>query len=235
MTLYNTLLGDWGVDTKRITSVNDVRLRYIPVLYEKKTPRSTEFKHGIHTYFVKTAASFSKGTNGRVYPAFRILEERGERRFLPMIVKKMPARLHSLREAVIQRAVQEQVGKHVPTVYATLRSKNNIWLFMQDLRTPVAGADKAQSLHCWFASEALRLTPAAFRIALSTILKTIFAVLLRLHETLKLSHGDLHPANIFVHTDETGSQIHRVFLLDFGYSMMHDGGNQHCTSPYWES
>lgn len=233
MTIKN-ILGSWDCNSQKVESVREVRLRYMPKVQEQIMGKNLlGFEEGTSMYYVQSGQPFAKGTNGAVYKAHRIRKTEGSTYYTPLIAKRMPVKLASFKECVIQRMIYDEIPLNVPRIYRVFRSSKYLWVFMSDLREPIDVADKSESLHCWLTSTALLLSTTQRSACLNTIISKIVDLMSILHKKYTFKHGDLHAGNIYIHS--AGPLICRVYLIDFGYSMIRDDSGRHNTSPYWYS
>jgi len=124
--------------------------------------------------------------------------------------------------------VHEDIPDNCPQIYNIFRTKTNFWIFMQDLRKPVKKVKCAKSLYYWL--NAIGSFAGRKEASIKKILGLVFTLLLDLQQKNSFKHGDLHIQNIFIHSSDL--TIKKVYLLDFGYSMVKDRG-KYSVSPYW--
>ena len=218
------------MNTERITDINDIRIRFLPVVIEKKLKGNLiEFENvnGNEKYRVRYRSLISKGSNGKIYEGYRSTN-RGSS-YTPLVVKKIKCCLNALRECAVQAMVYDCLPDNCPRIYNVFRSKNNLWVFMQDLRISKFTKLHASSLFQWFQwiSTSFKGNKAQ---AIKVIIERTFLMLNDLQQKHMFKHGDLHIGNIYIHS--TSDKIKKVYLLDFGYSMIKDTGS-HSSSPYW--
>jgi len=225
MALQDVLLS-WGIQSEKIKGVNDVRMRFLPAVTEKKlTGNLIEFETEYNEkYRVKYRSLISKGSNGRVYEGYR--STNGGKGYTPLIVKKTKACLNALRECVVQAMVYESIPENCPRIYNVFRTKNNLWIFMQDLRKVESNS---YTLYHWLNKMSSNFIGNK-EMAITTILGKVFSLLLELQQKYMFKHGDLHSDNIYIRSSPL--KIKDVFLIDFGYSMVKDR-TKHSSSPYW--
>ena len=217
------VLSSWNINTERITDINDIRLRFVPVVAEKKlTDNLLEFEINTEKYRVKNRSLISKGSNGKIYDAYRSTK----RGYTPLVVKKIKCCLNALRECAVQAMVYDSLPDNCPRIYNVFRTKRNLWLFMQDLRISKV---HACSLFQWFHWMSTSFTGNKAQ-AIKIIIEQTISILNDLQQKHMFKHGDLHIGNIYIHS--SSDTIKKVFLLDFGYSMIKDTG-AHSSSPYW--
>ena len=224
MPLQN-VLSSWNINTEQIADINDIRMRFVPIVTEKKLKDNLlEFETNTEKYRVKNRSLISKGSNGKIYEAYRSTN-RGAG-YTPLVVKKIKCCLNALRECAVQAMVYDSLPDNCPQIYNVFRTKSNLWVFMQDLRISKA---HACSLFQWF-----NWMNASFTgnkgLAIEVIIGSVLTMLNDLKQKHMFKHGDLHSGNVFIHS--TSNSIEKVFLLDFGYSMIKDTG-KHSSSPYW--
>ena len=145
-----SVLSSWNINTERITDINDIRMRYLPVVKENKLKGNLiefENSHGNEKYRVKYRSLISKGSNGKIYEGYRSTN-RGSG-YTSLIVKKIKSNLNALRECAVQAMVYDSLPDHCPRIYNVFRSKNNLWVFMQDLRISTSKVH-ACTLFQWF-------------------------------------------------------------------------------------
>ena len=223
------VLSSWNINTERITDINDIRMRFLPVVTEKKLKGNLiEFENisGNEKYRVKCRSLISKGSNGRIYDAYRSTN-RGSG-YTPLVVKKIKCCLNALRECAVQAMVYDCIPEHCPRIYNVFRSKNNLWVFMQDLRISTSKI-QTSPLFRWFNWMSTSFTGNKAH-AIKDIVRRILSLLINLQQKHMFKHGDLHVGNIYIHSSL--DEIKNVYLLDFGYSMIKDTGT-HSSSPYW--
>ena len=223
------ILDSWSIDTRKINGINDVRLRFVPsVEFVPISATLIEFIsfNGNEKYRVKTHNLISKGSNGRIYEAYRTSNNGYS--YTPLVVKKTKCCLNALRECVLQAMVHEDIPDNCPQIYNIFRTKTNFWIFMQDLRKPVKKVKCAKSLYYWL--NAIGSFAGRKEASIKKILGLVFTLLLDLQQKNSFKHGDLHIQNIFIHSSDL--TIKKVYLLDFGYSMVKDRG-KYSVSPYW--
>ena len=228
MPLQN-VLSSWNINTERIADINDIRMRYLPVVTEKKLDgKLLEFENvnGNEKYRVKYRSLISKGGNGKIYEAYRSTK-RGVG-YTPLVVKKIKCCLNALRECAVQAVVYESLPEHCPRIYNVFRSKNNLWVFMQDLRISTPKIH-ASALFQWFQWASTSFTGNK-ALAIKIIMGRVLSMLNDLQQKHMFKHGDLHIGNIYIHCSP--QEIKNVYLLDFGYSMI-KGIKKHSSSPYW--
>jgi len=124
--------------------------------------------------------------------------------------------------------VHEDIPDNCPQIYNIFRTKTNFWIFMQDLRKPVKKVKCAKSLYYWL--NAIGSFAGRKEASIKKILGLVFTLLLDLQQKNSFKHGDLHIQNIFIHSSDL--EIKKVYLLDFGYSMVKDR-DKYSVSPYW--
>ena len=219
------VLSSWNIRTERITDINDIRMRFVPVVIEKKLKDNlVEFEINDEKYRVKSRSLISKGSNGKIYDAYRSTN-RGAG-YTRLVVKKIKCCLNALRECAVQAMVYDSIPDNCPRIYNVFRTKSNLWVFMQDLRISKV---HASSLFQWFNWMSTAFTGNK-GLAIEVIIGRVLTMLNDLKQRHMFKHGDLHSGNIYIHSSlET---IKEVFLLDFGYSMIKDTG-KHSSSPYW--
>ena len=223
------ILDSWSIDTRKINGINDVRLRFVPsVEFVPISATLIEFIsfNGNEKYRVKTHNLISKGSNGRIYEAYRTSNNGYS--YTPLVVKKTKCCLNALRECVLQAMVHEDIPDNCPQIYNIFRTKTNFWIFMQDLRKPVKKVKCAKSLYYWL--NAIGSFAGRKEASIKKILGLVFTLLLDLQQKNSFKHGDLHIQNIFIHSSDL--TIKKVYLLYFGYSMVKDRG-KYSVSPYW--
>ena len=223
------ILNSWSIDTRKINGINDVRLRFVPsVEFEVLSGTLIEFKslNGNEKYRVKIHNLISKGSNGKVYEAYRT--SNNGHSYTPLVVKKTKCCLNALRECVLQAMVYENIPDNCPQIYNIFRTKTNLWIFMQDLRSPVKSVKYTKSLYHWLNS--LGSFAGNKEAAIKKIIGSVFTLLLDLQQICSFKHGDLHIQKIFIHSSDLA--IKKVYLLDFGYSMVKDR-SKYSASPYW--
>lgn len=223
------ILDSWSIDTRKINGINDVRLRFVPsVEFVPLSATLIQFNsfNGNEKYRVKTHNLISKGSNGRIYEAYRT--SNSGHSYTPLVVKKTKCCLNALRECVLQAMVYDNIPDNCPQIYNIFRTKTNLWIFMQDLRKPVKKVTCAKSLYYWL--NAIESFAGRKEAAIKEIIGSVFTLLLDLQQKNSFKHGDLHIQNIFIHSSD--SAIKKVYLLDFGYSMVKDHG-KYSSSPYW--
>jgi hypothetical protein len=223
------ILDSWSIDTRKINGINDVRLRFVPsVEFVPISATLIEFIsfNGNEKYRVKTHNLISKGSNGRIYEAYRTSNNGYS--YTPLVVKKTKCCLNALRECVLQAMVHEDIPDNCPQIYNIFRTKTNFWIFMQDLRKPVKKVKCAKSLYYWL--NAIGSFAGRKEASIKKILGLVFTLLLDLQQKNSFKHGDLHIQNIFIHSSDL--DIKKVYLLDFGYSMVKDR-DKYSVSPYW--
>jgi len=223
------VLSSWNINTERIADINDIRMRFLPVVAEKKLKGNLiEFENisGNEKYRVKYRSLISKGSNGRIYEGYRSTN-RGSG-YTPLVVKKIKCCLNALRECAVQAMVYDCIPDNCPRIYNVFRSKNNLWVFMQDLRiaTPKIHACSLFQWFQWISTHFMGNRADAIK----DIIGRIFSMLNDLQKKHVFKHGDLHVGNIYIHSSL--DEIKNVYLLDFGYSMIKDTGS-HSSSPYW--
>ena len=217
------VLSSWNINTERITDINDIRLRFVPVVTEKKlTDNLLEFEINTEKYRVKNRSLISKGSNGKIYDAYRSTK----RGYTPLVVKKIKCCLNALRECAVQAMVYDSLPDNCPRIYNVFRTKSNLWIFMQDLRISKV---HACSLFQWFNWMNTSFTGNK-KLAIQGIIGGVLTMLNDLKQKHMFKHGDLHSGNVYIHS--SSDSIEKVFLLDFGYSMIKDTG-KHSSSPYW--
>ena len=224
------VLSSWNINTERIADINDIRMRFLPVVTEKKLEGNLiEFENvsGSEKYRVRYRSLISKGSNGKIYDGYRSTN-RGSS-YTPLVVKKIKCCLNALRECAVQAMVYDCLPDNCPRIYNVFRSKNNIWVFMQDLRISKSAKTHACSLFQWFYWMATSFRGNKAH-AIKVIIERTFTLLTDLQQKHMFKHGDLHIGNIYIHC--TSEEIKNVYLLDFGYSMIKDTG-RHSSSPYW--
>ena len=224
------VLSSWNINTERITDINDIRIRFLPVVTEKKLKGNLiEFENvsGNEKYRVKYRSLISKGSNGKIYDGYRSTN-RGSS-YTPLVVKKIKCCLNALRECAVQAMVYDCLPDNCPRIYNIFRSKNNLWVFMQDLRISKSAKTHACSLFQWFQWISTSFTGNKAH-AIKVIIERTILMLDDLQQKHMFKHGDLHIGNIYIHSSST--KIKNVYLLDFGYSMIKDTGS-HSSSPYW--
>jgi hypothetical protein len=229
MTLQN-VLSSWNINTKRISDINDIRMRFLPTVVEKKLNGNLiefENSNGNEKYRVKYRSLISKGSNGKIYVGYRSTN-RGAG-YTPLIVKKIKCSLNALRECAVQAMVYDSIPNHCPRIYNVFRSKNNLWVFMQDLRISTSSKVHACTLFQWFNWMSTSFMGNKAQ-AIKDIIGRILSMLGDLQQKHMFKHGDLHIGNIYIHSSL--DEIKNVYLLDFGYSMIKDTG-EHSSSPYW--
>ena len=220
------VLSSWGIDSKGIKGINDVRLRQVPVVVETKVSADLWlFMSENNKYYVKTHSLISKGSNGRIYEGH--LSD-GEKGYTPLVVKKTKSCLNALRECVLQAMIYDALPDNCPQIYNIFRTKNYFWIFMRDLRKPQQKVEVTKSLYYWLNS--LSGFAGNKEAAITVVLERVFSMLLDLQQKYSFKHGDLHTQNIFVHSSP--KIVKNVFLLDFGYSMVKDR-TKYNKSPYW--
>ena len=221
------VLSSWSIDAKGIKGINDVRLRHVPVVTEEKV--SAEKLRFItdanDEYYIMTHSLISKGSNGRIYEAYLTDRDKG---YTPLVVKKTKSCLNALRECVLQAMIYEALPENCPQIYNIFRTKTNLWIFMQDLRSPVKSVKYTKSLYHWLNS--LGSFAGNKEAVIKKILGSVFTLLLDLQQICSFKHGDLHIQNVFIHSSDLA--IKKVYLLDFGYSMVKDR-SKYSASPYW--
>ncbi len=223
------VLSSWNINTERIADINDIRMRFLPVVTEKKLEGNLiEFENvsANEKYRVRYRSLISKGSNGKIYDAYRSTN-RGSG-YTPLVVKKIKCCLNALRECAVQAMVYDSIPEHCPRIYNVFRSKNNLWVFMQDLRISTAKTH-ACTLFQWFQWMSTSFTGNKVQ-AIKVIIERILSMLGDLQQKNMFKHGDLHIGNIYIHS--TSDEIKNVYLLDFGYSMIKDT-RTHSSSPYW--
>jgi len=223
------VLSSWNINTKRISDINDIRMRFLPTVVEKKLNGNLiefENSNGNEKYRVKYRSLISKGSNGKIYVGYRSTN-RGSG-YTPLIVKKIKCSLNALRECAVQAMVYDSLPDHCPRIYNVFRSKNNLWVFMQDLRI-ASSKTHACTLFQWFNWMSTSFIGNKAQ-AIQDIIGRILSMLSDLQQKHMFKHGDLHIGNIYIHS--TLNEIKNVYLLDFGYSMIKDTG-EHSLSPYW--
>jgi hypothetical protein len=223
------VLSTWNINTERIVDINDIRMRFLPVVTEKKLNGNLiEFENinGNEKYRVKYRSLISKGSNGKIYDAYRSTK-RGAG-YTPLIVKKIKCSLNALRECAVQAIVYDSLPKNCPRIYNVFRSKNNLWVFMQDLRISSSKLH-ACTLFQWFNWMSTSFIGNKGQ-AIKDIIGRILSMLSDLQQKHTFKHGDLHIGNIYIHC--SSHEIKNVYLLDFGYSMLKHTG-KHSSSPYW--
>ena len=220
------VLSSWGINSEKIKGVNDVRMRFLPAVSEKKlTGNLLEFETGRNEkYRIKYRSLISKGSNGRVYEGHR--STNGGKGYTPLIVKKTKACLNSLRECVIQAMVYESIPENCPRIYNVFRTKNNLWIFMQDLRKVESNS---YTLYHWLNKMSSNFIGSK-EVAVIEILGRVFSMLVELQQKYMFKHGDLHTDNIYIRSSPL--KVKDVFLIDFGYSMVKDR-TKYSSSPYW--
>lgn len=223
------VLSSWNINTERIADINDIRMRFLPVATEKKLKGNLiEFENinGNEKYRVKYRSLISKGSNGRIYDAYRSTN-RGYG-YTPLVVKKIKCCLNALRECAVQAMVYDCIPEHCPRIYNVFRSKNNLWVFMQDLRISTPKIQTSPLVR-WFHWMYTSFTGNKAH-AIKDIVGRVFSMLNELQQKHVFKHGDLHVGNIYIHSSL--DEIKNVYLLDFGYSMIKHTG-EHSSSPYW--
>ena len=224
-----SVLSSWNINTERITDINDIRMRFLPVVTENKLKGNLiefENSNGNEKYRVKYRSLISKGSNGKIYEGYRSTN-RGSG-YTSLIVKKIKSNLNALRECAVQAMVYDSLPDHCPRIYNVFRSKNNLWVFMQDLRIYTSKVH-ACTLFQWFNWMSTSFTGNKAQ-AIKDIIGRILSMLSDLQQKHMFKHGDLHIGNIYIHCNT--NEIKNVYLLDFGYSMIKDSG-EHTSSPYW--
>lgn len=224
------VLSSWNINTERITGINDIRMRFLPVVIENKLNGNLIEFENINCnekYRVKYRSLISKGSNGKIYEAYRSTN-RGSG-YTPLIVKKIKCNLNALRECAVQAMVYDSLPDHCPRIYNVFRSKNNLWIFMQDLRISTSTKVHACTLFQWFNWMSTSFTGNKAQ-AIKVIIERTLSMLSDLQQKHTFKHGDLHIGNIYIHSSL--NEIKNVYLLDFGYSMIKDTG-VHSSSPYW--
>jgi hypothetical protein len=205
-------------------------MRFLPVVIENKLNGNLIEFENINCnekYRVKYRSLISKGSNGKIYEAYRSTN-RGSG-YTPLIVKKIKCNLNALRECAVQAMVYDSLPDHCPRIYNVFRSKNNLWIFMQDLRISTSTKVHACTLFQWFNWMSTSFTGNKAQ-AIKVIIERTLSMLSDLQQKHTFKHGDLHIGNIYIHSSL--NEIKNVYLLDFGYSMIKDTG-VHSSSPYW--
>jgi len=229
MTLQD-VLSSWNINTERIEDINDIRMRFLPIVTEKKLKGNLiEFENinGNEKYRVRFRSLISKGSNGKIYEGYRSTNQ--GTRYTPLVVKKIKCCLNSLRECAVQAMVYNCLPDNCPRIYNVFRSKNNLWVFMQDLRISKSTKIHACTLFQWFQRMSTSFTGNKAQ-AIKVIIERTILMLIDLQQKHMFKHGDLHVGNIYIHS--TSDEIKNVYLLDFGYSMIKDT-RTHSSSPYW--
>lgn len=235
MNVIQKTLVKWGSDydkIKHVTSICDVRLRQLPLIEGLKIDKellvftdNEDIK-----YLIKYKKPFSKGTNGRVYET--VLNKEGVDKNI--VVKRMPVRLHALREALIQILAYQESNECVAEVFHVFKTKHYLWIAMEDLRIPSEGAISAYSFHTWLHNAHFLHEKIYIASAIKDIVTRVIKLLNILDRKYAFKHGDLHLGNIYIHCSRT--TIQRVILLDFGYSMIRENRNEaHSPSAYWKT
>ena len=224
------ILSSWNINTERIADINEIRLRFLPIVIEKKLKGNLiEFENvsGNEKYRVRYRSLISKGANGKIYDGYRSTN-RGSG-YTSLVVKKIKCSLNALRECAVQAMVYDCLPDHCPRIYNVFRSKNNLWVFMQDLRISKSTKTHACTLFQWFQWISTSFTGNKAH-AIKVIIERTILMLDDLQQKHMFKHGDLHIGNIYIHSNS--DEIKNVYLLDFGYSMIKDTGS-HSSSPYW--
>jgi len=228
------VLNSWSIDSEKVKGVNDLRLRFVPqVEFKSLSDTLLEFEAPDRSkYRVKNRSLISKGSNGKVFEAYR---KSAEGHYLPLVVKKTRCCLNALRECLLQEMVFDTIPDNCPRIYNVFRTKANLWIFMQDLRRGKQDVRRgkqdvttAKSLYYWL--NALSSFAGDKEQAINISLGWVFSLLNELKHKYSFKHGDLHTQNIFIHS--TATNIKKVFLIDFGYSMVLDRA-KYSKSPYW--
>ena len=224
------ILSSWNINTERIADINEIRLRFLPIVIEKKLKGNLiEFENvsGNEKYRVRYRSLISKGANGKIYDGYRSTN-RGSG-YTSLVVKKIKCSLNALRECAVQAMVYDCLPENCPRIYNIFRSENNLWVFMQDLRISKSAKTHACSLFQWFQWISTSFTGNKAH-AIKVIIERTILMLDDLQQKHMFKHGDLHIGNIYIHSNS--DEIKNVYLLDFGYSMIKDTGS-HSSSPYW--
>lgn len=222
------VLNSWSIDSEKVKGINDLRLRFVPqVEFETLSDVLIEFKTlDGYKYRVKNRSLISKGSNGKIFEAYRT--SKSGHGYTPLVVKKTKCCLNSLRECALQEMVYSSIPNNCPRIYNVFRTKAHLWIFMQDLRNATTNVTCAKSLYYWLNS--LPSFAGNKEKAIMIIVGWVFSLLSDLQQKYSFKHGDLHTQNIFIHSSST--IIKNVFLLDFGYGMLLDR-TKHSKSPYW--
>ena len=228
--MLQTILSSWGVEQNTAQSINDIRLKYIPVSQEAFIQKKIVFHKDDLYYEINTTSSFAKGTNGKLFNAF--LMETSTNRYIPLVAKRVPSCLNSVREAALHALVYEEQPKNIPKIYTIFRTKNHIWILMEDLRLVEKKNQYSYCLYSWLENASVifnrGLASAGFRKIISKVLKSV----LHLSKKYSFLHGDLHTGNIYIQGSK--NHINKVIVIDFGYSMISSTG-KHSKSHYWLS
>lgn len=237
MNLIQKTLVKWGSDydlIKNVSSICDVRLRQLPLIKGLKLDKDllvfTDYNDT--KYLIKCKNPFSKGTNGRVYETSLEKGQTGVEK--KIVVKRMPVRLYALREALIQILAHQESNDCVAEVLYVFKTKHYLWIAMEDLRIPSEGAISAFSFHTWLHNVQHLHEKKNIASSIKDIVTRVVKLLNILDEKYAFKHGDLHLGNIYIHCSRT--DIQRVILFDFGYSMIRENRNKaHSPSVYWKT
>lgn len=230
-------LSEWGIDTTACASISDLRLRHIPVVDKNiRGLNSISFVENDNTYVVRYKKAFSKGSNGSVFEAYSLNRTTSKNDlYSKLVCKRIPSRLHSLRECINQMLAYQILPDNVPAIYRIFRTKLYFWIFMQDLRITVHKASYSYSLHSWFHNCKKLMDDKYIEKAMKKLIGTVLKLLDKLQKDYDFMHGDLHTANIIVQGGK--KNIYKVYILDFGYTMANMKMSQKTAiqSPYWST